>query len=434
MLVRRIPTILQRVVWTGVIFSTVVMAAEAFAPRATADSSSVVISGTLRASDNTLLANVPVALYVLADDPSSAGILNIAVDRTTTDSAGRFTLVDNGMDMRPYRGAAGSVSLELASLTRQNALVYDFSAQPPSASRGWVLSGIPEFNSTTAGKRSAAKLTFRAGRGLVSAGVHGRRAYAATAAGTTNETTLKAPPGESGADTETSYGDGLAPDVPKTGGQTLAGGGTYCEVSTQWQSTHDFRTNLVPVRYMRTLGRSHSSYLWDTSQKTQLDVAFNLDGDKYAAGLTYSKSQEVGVGMRPHLNNNESVVFKVRWEYERMREWCYVTAVSKYPLDIWKWVPTRITGGNALTPTTSTFDCNPANQDTYSSTTWVTRVGTVKYEGFFSIAGAQLSSAQTNTDKHKFTITPDNDVDRTRYCGSNDYPLLATLAKEVPPQ
>jgi hypothetical protein len=148
--------------------------------------------------------------------------------------------------------------------------------------------------------------------------------------------------------------------------------------------------------------------------------------------LTYSQSQTINIGALPQIANHESRIFKVRWEYERMREWCYVGAVSRFPLDVWKWVPTRLTGGNAKPPTTASFPCD--KYDTFSAPTWVTKTGTEVYQAFFSIAGIGLDSAQTNSEKHKFTIIPDNDVDRTRYCGNYDYPLSAIIAKEVPPQ
>jgi hypothetical protein len=400
---------------------------------ASADTSAVVLTGILRGTDGALLPDAPVSLFVLAEDPASNGILNVEVDSTTTNEAGEFEVVDNGMDMTPYIGVGGSVTLEISSLTHTDGLVYDFSAVPPTTSSpGWVLSGIPGFDSgDPVGKRTSARLTFRSGRGLVHAGL--RRPggqLAALTGGSSN--TMTAPAGESGEDTEESYNDGQPPDVPKTGGTIRPGGGTYCETPTQWQSTHDFKTNLMPVRYMKTLGRSSSDYLWDTTSKTQIGIGFNYDGDKYQAGFGYSRTQSTSIGIHPSIPNNSEVIFKVRWELERMREWCYVTAVTRFPLDIWKWVPTRMTGGNSKTATTATIN-GCTIEDTFASPTWITRTGSVRYDGWASIAGIKISTIQENTSSHKFTIDPDNDVDRTRYCGQGDYPLYANIAKEIPP-
>jgi hypothetical protein len=253
------------IVLVALVTSMLAMSGGAQTQRAHADVSNTVLSGVLQTKNGSVMADAPVSLYVMADDPAGDGTFNVVVDRTITGPDGTFALTDNSVDMAPYQGTAGTVTLELSSLTHAGAVIDDFSARPPTTSAGWILTGLAP-DGGDAGKM-ATVLTFRESEGLLLSKPWHAKATSLVAPG---NDTLTAPAGEFGDDTEESYTDGLPPDDPKTGGQLLPGGGTYCGADTKWESTHDFKTNLVPVRYMKTLGRSSSKYLWDTRE----DAAF----------------------------------------------------------------------------------------------------------------------------------------------------------------
>ena len=126
------------------------------------------------------------------------------------------------------------------------------------------------------------------------------------------------------------------------------------------------------------------------------------------------------MNLSPDWPNNTSKLVKAKWKFREMRRYCMYetgTGPEGKATDVYKWVPYEFssgyTKGVANNPTFTCATEGPVNSKVTFSTT-----ATVKWGGWFEIAGVKLSNTQTQSSGTSLTVDPDTGK-TPRYCGSN---------------
>lgn len=379
---------------------------------------SVTVSSVLLGRDGTPLPNTTIALSGLV--PRSEEFTELVrIGQTVTDTQGRFAVSGNPSGLPTTD--SGAVALELEVLDDSNAFSYGVMALPPLPSRANWRVQLP----------AAQAAALQIGRGLVED--YQNSTTTSLAAATSN--TLVAPAGEHGESTE-EIGpiDDSRPLIWIVDGQ----GGTSCPSGYSvigWHAQQTYRYNYVPTKFFRTRSRSSLTWKIARSNETYLEVAFNIDGDKYGGGFNWQSKNNEGITYTPTAGNNEQKIFKVKWRYQRERKFCHSSLGDGHVwlLDAWRWVADRPESGNRFPDTTASVECGgtgPGYVDWISEPVSVSKSTSAGYNGFFTIIGVRLGTTQLDRDEQVFTVKPTGSLD-AKICGSDDTPAYATFIKEM---
>lgn len=370
---------------------------------------------------------------------------SLLLGRAVTDSAGQFTITADPSGVPLVHGA---VPLELSVVDAPDAyaFVYDFRAFPPVAGSSAWRPELPDVQPAKAESRGAA-VAFQVAKGLVARpNTLSSGPTAAEVVEPPPEETLSVPDSESavenGASTEESWEEPVSPDgAPGGDGSVLVtSGGTQCPggyIPFGWYSGQSFsrsyKYNYVPTKYFKTTSRASFTWKIGRSNETSFQIAMKIGSSSSAGGFA-SSYVDSSLSYLPTVGNNAQKIFKIKWRYVYERRYCKMIDTGNiHWLDVYRWMPDRPEAGNLLLDTSSTFSCGgtgPAYVDTITVETSVAKNSTVRYGGFFTIAGVTLDSKQSDSDSQTFTIKPDSGA-RAKICGSNTTPAYARLVKEM---
>ncbi len=199
-----------------------------------------------------------------------------------------------------------------------------------------------------------------------------------------------------------------------------------------WVTTSDTRTAYVPIQRTKTLGNSKQKYTWNKTSGTKLEVAYTTPYAKYgSATLTASRSNSTSVGIVMSVDYNQARLLKVEWQYEKLQKVCHDGTISPYrtKLNVFRWQPKKITGGNLKVASSPTWTCNRSRSSIFQNETRIEKTGSVTFVGHFSIAGVYLDSNNTNNTSNTTVVYPKSGG--ARICGDSDFPATANRTQEV---
>lgn len=188
----------------------------------------------------------------------------------------------------------------------------------------------------------------------------------------------------------------------------------------------------MPLKVSRTLTHSVLRYKYTTSRQTDLGAAVVTTNDAYSAGLEASRDEHDGLSVTPDWPHSTAKMVKMQWRYRKCRAWCPggpPPSTPPTPLNIWKWRPHSELGFTKNVANNPDFTCKItgpiASLVTYDNTV------TVRWVGWFSVAGVTLNDNQTQSTSTALTIDPDSG-ETARYCGSSSSSLgSSAFVREV---
>lgn len=389
-------------------------------------------------SEGTLTLNV---LEPLAEDGDV--VASRVADSVVTAGDGYFDLsTDVSGAVRDW---AGRVQLELVyqSAPGEPGLVYDFPASPPfEPGTPWTIEVPGSVHvSPEAGTLNGFDLVFMLGNGALTAEqLLDPDLVADTVIGllpeltmsTATDDSITVPNGESDAEES----EGLDIDEPAVRLPTASSTSCPSPYTMFWDAKDVFRYNYVPTKWFRTRDNSRQQWVYERSHESTFGLAFDADGSKYQGGMAGSRYEKTGLSFKPEVGNNAHQFFKVRTKYQKWRAYCYYSEIEQpytdsYWLDLWKWAPRELTGGNKKVDTSSSITCGdgPEYVDSFGAETTISRESSASYNNSFTIIGVRLDSRTLDRSYQSFTVYPDAGVN-AKYCGSNKAPMYANFAKE----
>jgi len=131
------------------------------------------------------------------------------------------------------------------------------------------------------------------------------------------------------------------------------------------------------------------------------------------------------------VDYNQTRLLRVQWQYEKLQKVCNDGTVSPYvtKLNVFRWQPKQITGGNLKSASSVTWTCNRARSTLFQNKTTIEKTGSVTYAGSFSVAGVSLNSNNTNNTSNTLVVTPKSTG--ARICGDSTFPASANRTQEV---
>ena len=198
-----------------------------------------------------------------------------------------------------------------------------------------------------------------------------------------------------------------------------------------WKATSETRTAYVPIQRVKTLSNSKQTYSWDKTSGTKLEVGYTGSGGSYASGgLVQSRINNSTVGIDMVLDYNQTRLLKVQWVYEKLQKVCTndVNTLT-YRLNVFRWQPKAITGGNLKSSSTVSWTCNRSRSTIFQNKTTVARTSSVTWTGSLTVAGVVLDSSSANNTSNTLIVNPKSTG--ARICGDNDYPADADRTQEV---
>ncbi|MFJ6679703.1 carboxypeptidase-like regulatory domain-containing protein [Microbacterium sp. NPDC091382] len=199
-----------------------------------------------------------------------------------------------------------------------------------------------------------------------------------------------------------------------------------------WVRTSDTRTVWVPIQKTKTLSNSKQTYTWNKTSGTKLEVAYDTPSSNYGSGgLTASRVNSSSVGITMAVDYNQTKLLRVQWQYEKLQKVCNDGTVSPYvtKLNVFRWQPKQITGGNLKSTSTVSWKCNRDRSTTFQNSTKIEKTGSVTYTGAFTVANVSLKSNNTNNTSNTLVVTPKSGG--VRICGDSDFPATANRTQEV---
>jgi hypothetical protein len=341
----------------------------------------------------------------------------------TTDAAGRFTLDGVPPGLANLQQPGGGVELLITGTSGDQAVHYTLIADPPSNSaRSLTWEGVEE---------PVAPLQLQMGSGEVT-DPETTTTTAMTTAGTTALTTAAGEPVELADPAAVDAGDG-ADEASEEPTPIAARGASSCRdgYGALMVPLDKYTRRKPPIQRLTTRAHSKQTYEFETTERTKLEVAWVGDGGNYAGGFVYSKISDTSLGMKWTQGNGKSQILRPEWQFRKYRKQCYNGRPHQtYWLDVWYWRAHKATGGSERQDSTPPWSCDGDTTVRMQVETWVARSSTVTWDGFFSIGTVKLADQQTNSSRHKLTVTPNAGESAPRICGDNDFPLYADRIKE----
>jgi hypothetical protein len=203
----------------------------------------------------------------------------------------------------------------------------------------------------------------------------------------------------------------------------------------RWMKKNAYLKRWLPTQKLTARSKSKMKYEWETSDQTEMQVAYAGYGSHYAGGLTKSWNEVNAAGIIANVGPDWNGELDLQWRFRKQRQWCLIrTPYGGVYRDSGKrrWMPLVWTGGNRNRVDSWTWQCNQDNTTYTDNQLWVARASSVRWVQWFEIAGVQLDSVQTNSSAHRLTVIP-RSGQRVHICGSNDIPTRASSVREITP-
>lgn len=372
------------------------------------------VTGTLLDASGKPAAGATVELSAVppAIGNPDAPIVPLTFAEATTDSDGSFVLDGIPPGLAGLRHGTGAVELMITGSVGDHAVYHSLLAAPPTDNDGpWTAEGQDT---------GLAPVTLQIGAGALEAS----DIAAAIQAG---EPVEPAPVGDEETPTESDLIPGAALTAA-AGSKCRSGYFVYLVPQDVYQR------RFPPIQRLRTRAHSVQRYEFETTGRTQLEVAWTGDGGNYAGGFTYSRESQQSLGYRWTQKNRLKQVLRPEWEYRRYRVKCIESDggynPDSYLTNTYQWRANRLTTGGRLTDSEASWTCAAGKTVRMPVETWVAKSSTVVWDNWFSVATVKLNSRQTNTSSHKLTVIPDSGERSPRICGDSGYPDESNRIKE----
>ena len=186
----------------------------------------------------------------------------------------------------------------------------------------------------------------------------------------------------------------------------------------------------VSIARVHTDNQLSNFFYWSNSEETEMEFVANVGYRGALATVGYGHSQVRTNGVTYSAGPYYWIDYLADWDFRAYNLYCGSGASPSYSYSgIYEWRPYVWTGGSSYKNATGTlFSCTSSRTAQISYETWATRSSVVFWTNSFSIGGVGGRSRQTSTSEHKLTWRPSS---ATWWCGNNNYPIYAALAREA---